>query len=206
MDPKAHWQHVYETRAVDAVSWFQPHAGRSLHLIRATGLPATASIIDVGGGASVLADDLLDCGYRAVTVLDISGAALAAAKTRLGARAGLITWIEADVTRAALPERAYDLWHDRAVFHFLTGEAERQAYVSAVRRSVKPGGWVIVATFAEDGPERCSGLPVRRYSPDALHAEFGAPFELVAHEREAHLTPSGAVQSFIYCLCRSLAS
>ncbi len=205
MQRKNHWEHVYETKAVDAVSWFQPHAEQSLRLIHQTGLPRTASIIDVGGGASTLVDDLLHEGFRALTVLDLSGAALAAARARLGARADSVTWLEADITQVALPYHAYDLWHDRAVFHFLTSENERRAYVSAVLRSVKPGGYVIVATFAEDGPLQCSGLPVVRYSPDALHAEFGAPFQLIEHECEEHHTPAGKIQKFIYCYCRKQA-
>ena len=205
MQVKSHWEHVYETKSVDAVSWFQPHAEQSLRLIRQTGLAPTASIIDVGGGASTLVDDLLDDGFRHVTVLDVSGAALAAARARLGERAASVTWLEADITQVALPRNAYDLWHDRAVFHFLTSDRDRQAYVAAVQRAVKPGGYVIVATFAEDGPLQCSGLPVVRYSPSALHAEFGATFSLERHEREEHHTPSGSVQKFIYCYCRKAA-
>lgn len=205
MQVKNHWEHLYETKSVDAVSWFQPHAEQSRRLIRQTDLPLTASIIDVGGGASTLVDDLLNDGFRSVTVLDLSGAALAAAKARLGDQAASVTWLEADITQVALPRNAYDIWHDRAVFHFLTDDRDRRAYVSAVLRAVKPGGYVIVATFAEDGPLQCSGLPVVRYSPKALHAEFGAPFNLVKHEREEHHTPSGKVQSFIYCYCRKEA-
>lgn len=205
MQVKSHWEHVYETKSVDAVSWFQPHAEQSLRLIRQTGLAPTASIIDVGGGASTLVDDLLNDGFRHVTVLDVSGAALAAARARLGERAASVTWLEADITQVALPHNAYDLWHDRAVFHFLTSDRDRQAYVAEVLRAVKPGGYVIVATFAEDGPLQCSGLPVVRYSPSALHAEFGATFSLERHEREEHHTPSGAVQKFIYCYCRKSA-
>jgi SAM-dependent methyltransferase len=205
MQLKNHWEHVYETKSVDAVSWFQPHAEQSLRLIHQTELPKTASIIDVGGGASTLVDDLLDDGFRSVTLLDLSGAALTAAKARLGDKAASVTWLEADITQVALPRNAYDIWHDRAVFHFLTDEHDRRAYVAAVLRAVKPGGYVIVATFAEDGPLECSGLPVVRYSPNALHAEFGAPFKLVKHEREAHHTPAGKVQGFIYCYCRKEA-
>jgi ubiquinone/menaquinone biosynthesis C-methylase UbiE len=202
MHLKTHWEHVYETKSVDAVSWFQPHAERSMCLIHQSGVPKTASIIDVGGGASILVDDLLDDGFRAVTVLDLSGAALAAAEARLGKRASSVTWIEADITQAVLPDCAYDIWHDRATFHFLTDDRDRKAYIRAVKRSVKPGGYVIVATFAEDGPIQCSGLPVVRYSPDALQAEFGAAFAPTKHERAEHLTPSGKLQKFIYCCLR----
>jgi ubiquinone/menaquinone biosynthesis C-methylase UbiE len=202
MKPEEHWNHVYETKTSDSVSWFQEHAEQSLRLIRATGMPTSASIIDVGGGASTLADDLLMNGYRTLSVLDLSAKALAAAQQRLGPRASEVHWIEADITRVALPAHAYDIWHDRAVFHFLTAPEQRRAYVDTVLRAVKPGGHVIVATFAEDGPTQCSGLPVMRYSADGLHSEFGAPFTLLQHEREEHLTPSGSVQRFVYCYCR----
>jgi len=202
MKAKDHWERVYEAKSPQGVSWYQAHADQSLRLIRQTGLPTSASIVDVGGGASTLVDDLLQAGYRHLTVLDLSRAALATAQARLGEEARHVTWLEADVTQATLPAQAYDLWHDRAVFHFLTGERERAAYVAAVMHAVKPGGHVIVATFAEDGPLQCSGLPVVRYSPAGLHAEFGAPFTLLRHEREEHHTPAGAVQKFIYCYCR----
>lgn len=169
-------------------------------------MPRTAGIIDVGGGASTLVDDLLADGYSNLSVLDLSGAALAVAKARLQAQASKVQWLEADITTVQLPEAAFEVWHDRAVFHFLTDPADRQAYVNTVMRSVKPGGHVIVATFADDGPTKCSGLPVMRYSADALHAEFGAPFILEKHEREEHHTPGGAVQKFVYCYCRRATS
>ena len=206
MQPKDHWEHIYSTKPTDGVSWYQDHAGQSLRLIRGTGVPLSASIIDVGGGASKLVDDLLAAGYTALTVLDLSAAALAAARRRLGAAAAAVQWREANITDAELPVHAYDVWHDRAVFHFLTSAAERQAYVDAVLRAVKPGGYVIVATFAEDGPTQCSGLPVVRYNADGLHAEFGEPFTLLGHEQEEHRTPSGSVQKFVYCYCRKRAS
>jgi SAM-dependent methyltransferase len=204
MQSKEHWEQVYATKATDAVSWFQEHAEHSLRLIRETGVPLSASIIDGGGGASTLVDDLLANGYSRLTVLDLSAAALAAARDRLGERGGAVQWLEADITRAVLPAHAYDVWHDRAVFHFLTSPADRKAYVQAVLRAVKPGGHVIVATFAEDGPTRCSGLPVRRYGAQELHAEFGERFVLLRHEREAHRTPFGTTQQFVYCYCRKL--
>jgi SAM-dependent methyltransferase len=206
MQPKEHWEKVYATKPSDEVSWFQPHAEQSLRLIRGTGVPRSGAIIDVGGGASTLVDDLLADGYQALTVLDLSAAALQAAQQRLGPRARAVQWVEANITTADLPAQAYDIWHDRAVFHFLTDPAARQAYVDAVLRSVKPGGHVIVATFDEDGPTQCSGLPVMRYSADALHAEFGAPFTLLSHEKEEHHTPFGAVQKFVYCYCRKAGS
>lgn len=160
----------------------------------------------MGGGASTLVDDLLAGGYKSVTVLDLSGTALAAAKARLGNRASSVRWLEANVLEAGFPQHAYDVWHDRAVFHFLTAEAERHAYVQAVLRAVKPGGLVIVATFAEDGPTKCSGLPVMRYSANELHAEFGEPFLLLGHEKESHHTPDGSEQKFVYCFCRKVVS
>jgi len=206
MQSKDHWEKVYTTKATDTVSWFQPHADLSLDLIKATGVSRDAAIIDVGGGASTLVDDLLANGYTDLSVLDLSAAALAAAQRRLGSRASNVQWIEADVTKADLPARRFDVWHDRAVFHFLTSEEDRAAYVQAVFRAVKPGGHVIVATFAEDGPNQCSGLPVMRYRADQLHAEFGEAFSLLRHQKEAHHTPSGTVQQFVYCYCRRISS
>lgn len=199
---KSHWEQLYSTKAADSVSWFQQHAEYSLRLIRDTGLPPDASIIDVGGGASTLVDDLLQAGYGNLTVLDLSGAALAAAQRRLGARGAQVQWIEADITKVSLPAHAYDLWHDRAVFHFLTAPEERAAYVQAVLHALKPGGHIIIATFADDGPEQCSGLPVQRYRANELHAEFGEAFTLVHHEKETHYTPAGKSQQFVYCYCR----
>lgn len=202
MKTKEHWEDVYRSRAETEVSWFQGHARLSLKLIRDMGVTAHAAIIDVGGGASTLVDDLLLDGYRRITVLDLSGAALSAARARLGAMAERVQWLEANLLDAELPEHAYDVWHDRAVFHFLTRVEDRRAYVQQVLRTVRPGGLVIVATFAEDGPTRCSGLPVMRYAPAELQAEFGEPFEPLGHERESHQTPSGKEQKFVYCFFR----
>lgn len=206
MQSKEHWEKVYETRAPDAVSWFQPHAQLSLDLIKATGAGLDAGIIDVGGGASTLVDDLLAAGYTDLTVLDLSAAALHAARERLGEREQQVRWIAADITTVELPEARYDIWHDRAVFHFLTEPQDREAYVRTVFHSVKPGGYVIVATFAEDGPLQCSGLPVMRYNADELHDEFGTAFTLLQHRKETHHTPAGAVQQFVYCYCRRASS
>ncbi|MHB1237875.1 MAG: class I SAM-dependent methyltransferase [Gallionella sp.] len=202
MDHKQHWEQIYSTKPSDAVSWFQDHADQSLRLIHNTRLGRNSAIIDVGAGASTLVDDLLTEGYTDLTVLDLSPAALMVAKQRLAKHAECVRWAEGDVTRAEFPVHRFDIWHDRAVFHFLTEPADRQAYVEQVVRSVRPGGHVIIATFAEDGPEKCSGLPVVRYQPESLHAEFGDAFLLVGHEKEAHHTPSGAVQQFVYCYCR----
>ena len=202
MDPKSHWDRIYRDKLPTQVSWYQPHALRSLGLMRRVSPPPDGAIIDVGGGASTLIDDLLDAGYQDLTVLDISAAALAATRTRLGAQAGGVRWIEADILEAELPKAGYTVWHDRAAFHFLTEPADRARYVAQVRRAVRPGGFVLVATFADDGPTRCSGLEVARYSAEALHAELGAPFRLMASEREEHVTPGGVRQAFIYCLSR----
>ena len=202
MDNKQYWEQVYTTKASDSVSWFQEHADQSLRLIHNTRLGKDAAIIDVGGGASRLVDDLVAEGYTDLTVFDLSSIALAVAKQRLGEHADIVLWIEGDITRAKFPMNRFDIWHDRAVFHFLTDPADRHAYVERVLSSVRPGGHVIVATFAEDGPEKCSGLPVMRYQPEALHAVFGDTFQLVEHEKEAHHTPFGTVQQFVYCYCR----
>lgn len=205
MESKNHWEKIYATKGATEVSWYQEHARLSLKLIRDAGVSLSAPIIDVGGGASTFVDDLLANGYTNITVLDLSGAALAAAKSRLGSRASDVHWLEENVVKSKLPAGAFDVWHDRAVFHFLATEQERHAYVRAVLRAVKPGGIVIVATFAEDGPTQCSGLPVMRYSASELHAEFGEPFLLLGHQRESHYTPSGSEQKFVYCFCRRMA-
>jgi 2-polyprenyl-3-methyl-5-hydroxy-6-metoxy-1,4-benzoquinol methylase len=195
-----HWEAVYSNKATDQVSWFQPHAASSLRLI-AESVGTDANIIDVGGGASVLVDDLLDAGYRNLTVLDLAQSALAVSQARLGERAQSVQWRVGDVTQVELPVAQYDVWHDRAVFHFLTDPDDRARYVAQVLKSVKPGGRVIVATFGPGGPLQCSGLDVVRYAPDALHAEFGAPFRLLKHETEIHHTPTGKEQEFVYCYC-----
>jgi ubiquinone/menaquinone biosynthesis C-methylase UbiE len=199
MDTKAHWNAVYTTKSADSVSWFQPHASRSLHIIQQINIEKTAKIIDVGGGASTLVDSLLENDFVNVTVMDISGAALNAVKKRLGDTSKKVQWIEGNVLHFLLPMQGIDLWHDRAVFHFLIEGADRRSYVETVLDCVKLGGHMIIATFSENGPEQCSGLPVRRYSPSTLHAELGAQFELLGHEEESHQTPIGKMQSFIYC-------
>ena len=202
METKDHWEEVYTANPVTEVSWFQEHSDLSLRLIEGTGVAQTGRIIDVGGGASTLVDDLLEHRFQDITVLDISAAALGTAQERLGPRASEVTWLEADITTARLPHHSYDVWHDRAVFHFLTRAEDRRRYIQAVKDSVRPGGHVIVATFAPDGPLRCSGLDTVRYSPDALHSEFGGAFELIESLPETHHTPFGTDQKFIYCYCR----
>jgi SAM-dependent methyltransferase len=199
MTSKNHWETVYATKAPESLSWYQAHADDSLRLLQAAGLPLDAAIIDVGGGASTLVDDLLNLGYQRITVLDLSGTALAVARERLGARAAAVQWLEDDILTANLPDYAYDVWHDRAVFHFLTGLADQQAYVRAVLQALKPGGTLLLATFAVDGPTTCSGLPVVRYSPERLQETLGTAFLLLGHERFRHRTPGGGEQHFLYC-------
>ena len=198
---KEHWEKVYQTKPPEAVSWFQEHATRSLDLILSTEASLESQIIDVGGGASTLVDDLLGCGFQNLSVLDLSASALEVARKRLGIAGDSVRWLVGDICSVDMPEQAYDIWHDRAVFHFLTTPADRAAYVRQVMKSVKPGGHVIVATFAPDGPEQCSGLPVARYAPGELHQEFGPSFELLEHMSEEHKTPWGSVQHFVYCHC-----
>ena len=202
MDQKKHWETIYRTRNVHTVSWFQVDARESLDLITRYAPDRTAPIIDVGGGASVLVDDLLSAGYTDLTVFDLSETALEISRQRLGDAAASVRWIAADVRDAPLGEGAYTVWHDRAVFHFLTDATDRKAYVEQVQRAVRRGGCVLVATFAEDGPATCSGLPVVRYSAESLHSEFGPEFRIVTSAHEDHQTPAGREQSFLYCLCR----
>jgi SAM-dependent methyltransferase len=202
MDPRTHWERIYRTKDVHTVSWFQPEARQSLDLITRFAPDRATSIIDVGGGASVLVDDLLDAGYTDISVLDVSETALEIARRRLGKWAGKVKWIAADARDAPFAKRGYAVWHDRAVFHFLTESADRAAYVAQVERAVAPGGYVLVATFAEDGPATCSGLPVLRYSAKSLHSEFGPAFRIVTSTHEDHHTPAGRQQPFLYCLCR----
>lgn len=202
IEARKHWERVYATKAPDAVSWYRPHLEESLRYIRATGLGPGAAVIDVGGGEATLVDDLIDAGYGDVTVLDISAHALEVCRERLGAAGASVHWVTGDIREVELSAERYDIWHDRAVFHFLTEEADRRRYVEAAFRSLKPGGFAIVATFGPEGPERCSGLTVARYAPEALHAEFGPAFELMTSSAETHLTPWGSAQQFVYCFCR----
>jgi SAM-dependent methyltransferase len=202
MNREKHWDRIYRAKASTEVSWYQPEARLSLELIRRIAPELDASVLDVGSGASTLADGLLSTGYTDVTVLDLAPAALARAQERLGERAAHVRWIVADVLDAPLPSASCAVWHDRAVFHFLTDARDRARYVAQVERVVQPGGHVIVASFGPEGPSRCSGLEVVRYSPEALHTEFGAAFRLLDSTRENHRTPGGSVQAFVYCLCR----
>jgi 2-polyprenyl-3-methyl-5-hydroxy-6-metoxy-1,4-benzoquinol methylase len=202
MDTKTHWEKVYKGKAPETVSWYRPHLETSLALIERTGAGFSSSIIDVGGGESTLVDDLTSRGYWNVTVLDISETAINVCKSRIRQAADHVHWLVADVTFAELEPDAYDIWHDRAVFHFLTGMPQRIAYVRNVARSVKRGGHVIVGTFGPEGPTKCSGLDVMRYDADSLHDQFGAKFRLVESSEELHQTPLGGTQQFLYCYCR----
>lgn len=206
MNKKTHWETVYETKSDQQVSWYREHLDNSLQLILKTKVGKEAAIIDVGGGSSTLADDLLENGFADVSVLDISAAALKKSQERLGNRAAQTEWIEADITEVSLPENHYDVWHDRAVFHFLTDENDRKKYVELVMRSLKVGGHIIVASFGENGPQKCSGLDVVRYNPETMHSEFGKNFKLVKSITETHETPFQTTQEFIYCYCRMIAN
>jgi len=201
MDAQAHWERVYGTKTPNEMSWFRPHLETSLFLIERIAGHRSASIIDVGGGESTLVDDLTCRGYRDVTVLDISRTAIEHAKRRLGSASQQVAWLVADITDARLPMHSYDVWHDRAVFHFLTEPTQRLAYVRQVSSAVKPGGHVIVGAFGPEGPSKCSGLDVIRYDADSLHAEFGARFRLMQISKELHHTPFGTTQQFLYCHC-----
>jgi ubiquinone/menaquinone biosynthesis C-methylase UbiE len=176
MSSKIHWEQVYAIKSTTAVSWYQAEATLSLGLICQIAPSPDANIIDVGGGASTLVDGLLESGYRNLTVLDLASEALSVARQRLGRASDAVHWLEGDITTLTLPAQAYDIWHDRAVFHFLTNPEDRLAYVKQVMHAVKPGGHVIIATFAPDGPTECSGLPVVRYAPDTLKNELGREF------------------------------
>lgn len=202
MDSKSHWETVYRTRNPTEVSWYRPHLEVSLQLIGEAARDRDARVIDVGGGESTLVDDLLGRGYRNLCVLDVSSTALAVAKARLGDKAREVGWLCGDVTTFAFARQEYDVWHDRAVFHFLTDAEQRAAYVRQVAHAVKPGGHVIVATFGPEGPTQCSGLDVVRYDPGALHDEFGPGFQLVKHLTELHRTPGDSIQQFTYCYCK----
>jgi 2-polyprenyl-3-methyl-5-hydroxy-6-metoxy-1,4-benzoquinol methylase len=202
MDPKAHWDTIYRTKAPDAVSWYRPHLETSLALIGRAAPGLSSSIIDVGAGESTLVDDLLARGYENLTVLDVSQAAIEATRQRLGAAAERVCWVVADVTEHQFAPAAYDVWHDRAVFHFLTTPEHRMAYVRNVARAVRPGGHAIVSTFGPEGPAKCSGFEVIRYDAESLHGQFGARFRLVDSSKELHRTPWGTTQQFLYCYCK----
>jgi trans-aconitate methyltransferase len=196
-DRRAHWENIYRSKSPSEVSWYQASPSISLQLIEASAIDHGDAIIDVGGGASVLVDHLLDRGYQSIAVLDVSSAAQAHAKSRLGARAQRVEWYEEDVTRFR-PDQQFALWHDRAVFHFLTDAAERARYVKTLRLALKPRGHAILATFAMDGPTKCSGLEIVRYGEDQMRRALGDEFELREQVDETHLTPWKSEQRFSY--------
>jgi len=197
MTDKSHWENIYTNKSAQDVSWYREHLNISLDFIQKCRLSPDAGIIDIGGGASTLADDLCELGYVNVSVLDISKRSLEKAKQRLGARADRVQWMEGDITRVQLPFEHYDLWHDRAVFHFLTDSSAQKAYVEAATRAVKSGGFIIIATFSPEGPAKCSGLPVQRYDAATLVRQF-SECVLMDSQMEIHQTPSGTSQSFTY--------
>lgn len=201
MDAQAHWDSVYSTKAPAEVSWYKPHLETSLALIQRVARDSRAAIVDVGGGESTLVDDLVGTGYLNITVLDISRTAIDHTRQRLGPASENVNWLVGDITRVALPRHTFDLWHDRAVFHFLTEQTERLTYVRQVATSVKPGGHIIIGAFGPDGPRKCSGLDVMRYDADSLHGEFGRSFRLIESSTELHRTPFGTEQQFLYCYC-----
>ena len=199
---KIHWQRVYGEKGQTEVSWYQPVPEKSLQFIRLTGIAKDEPILDAGGGASTLVDHLMHEGYTNISVLDISGKALERSRDRLGDSGGAITWIESDVTEFE-PSRQYALWHDRAVFHFLTRSDDRDKYIEVVCRALQPMGHLVLATFGPQGPERCSGLDIQRYGVDELQNLFGSQFDLCGHELDEHETPSGATQQFLYSRWRA---
>ena len=202
MQTAEHWENVYRTKDFDTVSWYAPHLGESLRLIRQLAPDKTAAVVDIGAGESTLVDDLLHHHYLDLSVIDISVTAIDFSKQRLGALAEQVGWHVGDITQYDFGSKKFDLWHDRAVFHFLTDPTARQAYIELVRRSVKPGGYVLMATFGPNGPLKCSGLDVVRYDAQSLHNEFGEGFSLQGDELTMHHTPMGTDQQFLYCWCR----
>jgi SAM-dependent methyltransferase len=199
MTKKTHWETIYTETDPTQVGWFQPLPEMSLNLVEASGVSNEGRIIDVGGGASVLVYYLLQRDFTDLTVLDLSAAALEKSKTQVGAQASRVNWIAEDITKVEF-EKPFDLWHDRAVFHFLTDRDDRERYIRNLKAGLKPGGHLIMATFALDGPEKCSGLPVQRYDDDTLCGELGVDFALVQSGTETHVTPYGKEQKYIFCL------
>lgn len=202
MNTRSHWETIYGSKAPEAVSWYRPHLEISLDLIDRCAAGRSASIIDVGAGESTLVDDLITRGYENLTVLDVSSTAIETTKKRLGPAGERVHWVLGDITQVSLPPQSFDVWHDRAVFHFLIDPVKRQEYVRTVLNAVRPGGHVIVSTFGPDGPTKCSGLDVMRYDAEALHGQFGKQFRIAESSKELHRTPWGTEQQFVYCCCR----
>lgn len=199
MGRREHWEQVYSSKPSERLGWYKPRLQTSLEWISALGLDPGASMIDVGGGASTLVDDLLDRGYKSITVLDLAEAALELIKARLGDRGATVNWLCGDITQLELPASAFELWHDRAVFHFLTEPADRERYRENLCRALRPGGHVIIGTFAPEAPPKCSGLPVQRYDLELLRETLGSGFKLQRHKKEQHVTPGGVEQMYLYC-------
>lgn len=199
MSTQDHWEHVYSSKDFDSVSWYTPHLAESLRLIQQLCPNKASAIVDVGGGESTLVDDLLQDRYTDLTVLDISGTAIEFTKHRLGKQADQVSWHVGDIAGYDFGDKRFDLWHDRAVFHFLTDRGSQQSYVETVRRFVKPGGYVLMATFGPEGPLQCSGLDVVRYDPQQLEQVFGSAFQLRGSLLTDHQTPAGKSQQFLYC-------
>jgi len=205
MNHNKHWEQTYSSNQTEALGWYTPHLQTSLSWIQELGLDANAPIIDVGGGASTLVDDLLEAGQRSITVLDISDKALSLARVRLGGKAKLVKWLEGNITSLDLPAQYYELWHDRAVFHFLTEPGQQDKYRERLLSALKPGGHLIIGTFTTEAPPKCSGLPVQRYSQEQLENTLGGKFELMRHNKELHITPGGVEQMYLYCHFRKIS-
>jgi len=199
MSRKEHWEQVYSSKPADRLGWYKPRLQTSLDWISALGLEPDTPVIDIGGGASTLIDDLLGQGFSAITVLDIAEPALALLRTRLGDKAAVVNWLCGDITSMELPGDAFGLWHDRAVFHFLTEALDRERYKANLARSLRSGGHLIIGTFAPEAPPKCSGLPVQRYDLELLCDTLGDEFELQQHRKEMHITPGGVEQMYLYC-------
>lgn len=202
MDRERHWNDRYSTTTVEKLGWFRVHLERSLQWIDELGLSHDASIIDIGAGASTLVDDLMERGFTDISALDVSAEALAITRKRLGEKAAGVEWYVADVTSAELPEASFDLWHDRAVFHFLTDEPDRDLYRQALSRALRPSGHLLIGVFSPEAPPKCSGLPVERYTLEQLEAEFSSDFELVREGSDPHVTPGGVEQPYVYALLK----
>ncbi len=205
MGKKKHWQRIYSSGSTDRVGWYTPHLKTSISWINDLDLAADDPVIDIGGGASTLVDDLLDTGHSDISVLDLSARAMSIVKERLGNRASSVSWFQGDVTKTELPSRHFGLWHDRAVFHFLVEPGQRQQYRDKLLDALKAGGYFIIGTFDQDAPPQCSGLPVQRYSVEMLRSVFGEEFKLQRQHKEIHHTPSGVEQSYLYCLFQRTA-
>ena len=198
LDKQEHWNSIYASKQEEELGWYEPELKISFSLLTGSAPDKQTPVIDIGGGTSTLVDDLVEEGYEDVTVLDISEEALSKAKTRLGSKSGNVTWISGDMTSVTLPENRFTIWHDRAVFHFLTTPEERRKYMDNLRHALRPGGTAIIATFTPEAPAICSGLPVERYTPEKLQAVLGDEFTLNHHQKDLHITPSGVEQMYLY--------